>query len=58
MLIAYNESLMINHPIKISFVCDFQLNNKNSLNYTYLEGAWQCSNGCFSNNFLCQNACQ
>ena len=28
MLIIYNEPLMINHSIGISFVCDFQLSNK------------------------------
>jgi hypothetical protein len=26
--------------------------------YTGLECVWQCSCGCFSNNFSCQNACQ
>jgi len=26
--------------------------------YVYLEHVWQCGSGCFSNNFLCRNACQ
>jgi len=37
MLIIYNESLMINHPIETIFVCGFQLSNKKSLYYTYLK---------------------
>ena len=28
------------------------------LNYGFLERVWQCSCGCFSNNFSCQNTCQ
>jgi len=23
-----------------------------------LKSVWQCGSGCFSNNFLCRNACQ
>jgi len=34
MLKIYNELLRINHPSG-TFVCDFQLNNKKSLYYTY-----------------------
>ena len=26
--------------------------------FIFLEGVWQCSSGCFSNNLLCRNACQ
>jgi len=35
MLKIYNELLRINHLIRTSFVCGFQLSNKKSLYYTY-----------------------
>jgi hypothetical protein len=35
MLKIYNELLRINHPIRTSFVCGFQLINKKSLYYAY-----------------------